>query len=61
MDSLSKSFCVSLVFLLALVVVGRQDFEEQKRQEVEYCHMVKLNRQSNGQIGWPDFEERGCK
>jgi hypothetical protein len=48
--------------IIAMSIVGQSDFEEAERQQVEYCEMVKLWKQTNGQAGWPAFNGEGaCK
>lgn len=48
--------------VIAMGIVGHSDFEEAARQEAEYCEMVKLWKQTNGQAGWPAYNsERMCK
>lgn len=51
-----------LGLLIAMGIVGQSDFEEAERQQAEYCEMVKLWKQTNGQKGWPAYNgERMCK
>ena len=49
--------------LIALFgLAGRGDFEEEQRQVAEYCDMVQLFKDSNGQAGWPAYNgEEICK
>jgi hypothetical protein len=48
--------------IIALGIVGQFDFEEEQRQHAEYCEMVKLWKQTNGQQGWPAYNGEGtCK
>ena len=48
--------------IIAMGIVGQSDFEEAERQEAEYCEMIKLWKQTNGQAGWPAYNgERMCK
>ncbi|MFP5404624.1 MAG: hypothetical protein ACLGG2_08030 [Gammaproteobacteria bacterium] len=51
------------IFVLVLMgIVGQSDFEEEQRQQDEYCAMVKLWKQTNGQAGWPAYNGEGaCK
>lgn len=42
-------------FLVAFGIVGQADYEEAERQHDEYCEMVKLWKQTNGESGWPAF------
>lgn len=60
-----KRYQVILAFIafIALTgIVGQSDFEEEQRQQDEYCEMVKLWKQTNGQSGWPAYNGEGvCK
>jgi hypothetical protein len=48
--------------IIAMSIVGQSDIEEAERQQAEYCEMVKLWKQTNGQAGWPAFNGEGaCK
>ena len=55
------------VFAFATIVmlagyVGYDDYQEAVRQENQYCEMVKLWKQTNGQAGWPAYNGEGvCK
>ena len=42
------------IFVLVLMgIAGHMDFQEEERQHAEYCEMVKLWKQTNGEQGWP--------
>jgi len=41
--------------VIAMGIVGQSDFEEEQRQAEQYCEMVKLWKQTNGQQGWPAY------
>lgn len=60
-----KRYQVILAFIafIALAgIVGQSDVEEEQRQQDEYCAMVKLWKQTNGQAGWPAYNGEGvCK
>lgn len=43
------------IFASILGWIGTQDKEQQKQSESEYCQMVKLYKQTNGDFGWPDY------
>ena len=48
--------------IIAMSIVGQSDFEEEQRQAEQYCEMVKLWKQTNGQAGWPAYNgEMMCK
>lgn len=60
-----KRYQVILAFIgiiIAMGIVGHMDFQEEERQHAEYCEMVKLWKQTNGQAGWPAYNGEGaCK
>lgn len=60
-----KSYQVILLFILVLIamgIAGEMDFEDEQLQQENYCEMVKLYKQSNGQKGWPAYNgEAVCK
>lgn len=53
---------VILILVLAFGIVGYFDAEEEQHQQDEYCEIVKLWKQTNGQAGWPAYNGEGvCK
>lgn len=60
-----KRYQVILAFIafIALAgIVGQFDFEEDQRQAEQYCEIVKLWKQTNGEQGWPAYNGEGtCK
>lgn len=46
-------------FIVAIGVIGQSDFAEAERQKKQYCDMVKLWAQTNGQSGWPAYNGEG--
>lgn len=53
---------IGLGLIVAMGIVGQSDFEEEQRQQDEYCAMVKLWKKTNGQQGWPAYNGEGvCK
>jgi len=57
-----QAILVALGLILAFGLVGQSDFEEEQRQTDQYCEMVKLYKQTNGQAGWPAYNgEEVCK
>lgn len=53
---------VFAMFVVALGVVGQSDYEEEQRQVDEYCSMVELFKQTNGEAGWPAYKgEEVCR
>lgn len=53
---------IGLGLIVAMGIVGQSDFEEEQRQQDEYCAMVKLWKKTNGQQGWPAYDGEGmCK
>lgn len=48
--------------VIAMGAVGQSDYEEEQRQTVQYCEMVKLWKETRGQAGWPAYDgERMCR
>ena len=51
-----------LAVLLAAIAMwswmSKGEYEIQRVESEEYCFMVELWRQSNGENGWPDYEHK---
>ena len=48
--------------VIAMGLVGQSDFEDEQAQADQYCEMVKLWKQTNGQQGWAAYNGEGvCK
>lgn len=47
----------TIIMLAILGIAGTHDFEEEQRQEQEYCEMVKLYKQTRGREGWPEYRK----
>jgi hypothetical protein len=48
--------------IIAMGIVGQSDYEDEQAQAEQYCEMVKLWKQTNGQQGWPAYNGQGvCK
>lgn len=45
--------------VIAMGIAGHMDLQEEERQHAEYCEMVKLWKQTNGQAGWPAYNGEG--
>lgn len=44
------------IFVLVLMgLAGHMDFQEEERQHAEYCEMVKMWKDSNGENGLPAY------
>jgi len=51
-----------IIILVALGIAGEMDFEDEQLAQDNYCEMVKLYKQTNGQQGWPAYNgEAACK
>ena len=46
-----------IIMLAAFGIAGTHDFEEEQRQEQEYCDMVKLHKKTRGREGWPEYRK----
>ncbi len=53
------TICAILAGFILFGLVGTMDFQEEERQHAEYCEMVKLWKQTNGQAGWPAYNGEG--
>ena len=48
--------------ITAMGIAGQFDYEEEQRQIAQYCEMVNLWKQTNGQRGWPAYDgEEACR
>ena len=47
----------TLGFLLMAGIAGQADYEDAVLQEQVYCANVELYRATNGEKGWPDYNE----
>jgi hypothetical protein len=57
-----QAILIALVLILAFGLMGSMDKEEEERQQTQYCEMVKLYKETNGQAGWPAYNGEGaCK
>lgn len=57
-----QAILIALMLILAFGLMGSMDKEEEERQQTQYCEMVKLYKETNGQAGWPAFNgEKACK
>jgi hypothetical protein len=57
-----QAILIALVLILAFGLMGSMDKEEEGRQQTQYCEMVKLYKETNGQAGWPAYNGEGaCK
>ncbi len=57
-----KRYQVILLAIFVLVLMGlagHMDFQEEERQHAEYCEMVKMLKDSNGEKGWPAYNGEG--
>jgi len=59
-----KPLLITLFLLGSILLVSANDSELERDADQNYCEMVNLHKQSNGDIGWPDYKntyEKGCK
>ena len=47
----------TLAFLLLAGIAGQMDYEDAVLQEQAYCANVELYRATEGEKGWPDYNE----
>ncbi len=55
-----QAILIALVLILAFGLMGNMDKEEEERQQTQYCEMVKLYKETNGQAGWPAYNGEGA-
>ena len=48
-----------LAQVFAQLKAGNMDAQEDERQHAEYCEMVKLWKETNGEHGWPAYNGEG--
>ena len=51
---------LAICVLVLMGIAGHMDVQEEERQHAEYCEMVKLWKQTNGQQGWPAYNGEGA-
>lgn len=58
----TQAILAFIAIVVLMGIAGRMDYEEADLQQEQYCEMVKLYKQSNGEKGWPAYNgEKGCK
>lgn len=50
--------CVTVAMVAVLIGVLVVDRGALVAEAAQYCEMVKLGKDSNGDLGWPDFHHR---
>jgi hypothetical protein len=59
-----RAILIGLFLIGSILLVSANDSEIQQDADQNYCEMVTLYQQSNGDLGWPDYQntfEKGCK
>lgn len=51
---------LAICVLVLMGIVGNMDVQDEELQLAEYCEMVKLWKQTNGQAGWPAYNGEGA-
>jgi len=54
-----KPILAVIGIIIAMGIAGNMDVQEEERQRAEYCEMVKLWKETNGQRGWPAYDGEG--
>lgn len=54
---MTYSIVTATIAVIAIGAVGSIDYEEEQRQQDEYCQMVRLWRQTKGEAGWPEYRD----
>lgn len=53
-----------ILIVVIIVIASTMDYQDEVKQQLHYCEMVKLYKSSNGENGWPDYKniyETECK
>lgn len=45
-----------IIIVLTAFLAGCDDYQVHADNHKEYCSMVKLFKESNGNLGWPDYK-----
>ena len=62
MNEIFRTICAILAFLLLFGLAGTMDVQEEERQAEQYCEMVAMYKETNGQQGWPAYDgEEVCR
>ena len=59
-----RAILIGLFLIATILLVSISDSEIEQDADQNYCEMVTLFQQSNGDLGWPDYKntyEKGCK
>ena len=59
-----KPLLITLFLLGSILLVSANDLDLERDADQNYCEMVTLYQQSNGDLGWPDYKntfKKGCK
>ena len=58
-----KFLAITTFLLGSILLASASDSELKQDEDKNYCEMVALYEQSNGDLGWPDYKNtyQGCK
>lgn len=58
-----KILLITASLISSILLVSASDSQLEQDSEQNYCEMVGLYQQSNGDLGWPDYKNnyKGCK
>ena len=58
-----RPLLITIFLLGSILLVSANDSELERDADQNYCEMVDLHKQSNGDLGWPDYKNtyKGCK
>lgn len=55
----TQNLIITLLVIAAIfAVVAAMEGQDRRLSDVHYCNMTHQFKQSNGEYGWPDFEEK---
>jgi hypothetical protein len=52
--------CICLIFAACFAFVGEQDASLDYDNHAHYCEMVSIYKKTNGEYGWPNYQEANC-
>jgi len=58
-----KILLITASLISSILLASASDSQLEQDSEQNYCEMVALYQQSNGDLGWPDYKNtyQGCK
>lgn len=58
---MNKLLIPAAIALLALGYLNHQEGDELAKQQAHYCKMVRIYQDTNGERGWPDYNNNAAE